>query len=300
MSQIKEIDEMISLFTELTGVGICFYDLVGFFSYNKLGKRDNVGHYCEFCRAVRVVNGGKPACERSDRFEAVELARIYDQPFFFKCHIGLQELVVPIKYDSKLNGVIFLGQCRIKGVDAQDDIVSGAKRLDLNTREMLELYRALPELSKDSLMQMGRMLMLYFSKVSTVKMAFQNVDGEQYETLPLAERVRDIINKNYMYDISLQYLSGCVFLSREHIARVFKQKYGVGVTGYLTEVRIKNAKRLLQNSEIPVSNIAVNVGFNDANYFARVFQKHIGMTPTAFREKERYAHKILDETQDMV
>lgn len=300
MLRIKEIDEMISLFTELTGVGICFYDLGNFFNYNKLGKRKNIGHYCDFCNAVRVAVGGKPACEQSDRIRAVSLAGQYDQPFFFKCHMGLQELVVPIKYEGRLNGVIFVGQCRVKGIDASDDIAEASKRFDLSGQKMVEIYNQMPELGKDSMMYMGRMLQLYFSSLTTIKEAFPNSEAELYESLPLAERIKDIINKNYMYDINLQYLSRLLFLSREHILREFTKTFKMGVSEYLTEVRITNAKRLLLNSDIPVSSIAVNVGFNDANYFARVFKQETGVTPSKFRKIQRYPHKSLDETQDMV
>ena len=62
-----------------------------------------------------------------------------------------------------------------------------------------------------------------------------------------------------------------------------------GITGesfktYLNKIRIKRAKTLLSETNAPVGNIALNVGFDDVNYFSRVFKKQTGMTPGEYKD----------------
>lgn len=52
---------------------------------------------------------------------------------------------------------------------------------------------------------------------------------------------------------------------------------------YLTAYRIERAVELLQQTDIPVREIAVRVGYTDANYFTKVFKRHLGVTPTEYR-----------------
>ena len=51
----------------------------------------------------------------------------------------------------------------------------------------------------------------------------------------------------------------------------------------LTAYRIDRAVELLQQTDIPVREIAVRVGYTDANYFTKVFKRHLGVTPTEYR-----------------
>ena len=85
MKHATDITAFINSLRSVSGVGICYYDLKDFFNYFRTGVRNNCGHYCDFCRAVRELPGGKHACEKSDKIEAVSLAAQYRQPFFFAC-----------------------------------------------------------------------------------------------------------------------------------------------------------------------------------------------------------------------
>ncbi|WP_281989272.1 helix-turn-helix domain-containing protein [Aquimarina aggregata] len=54
---------------------------------------------------------------------------------------------------------------------------------------------------------------------------------------------------------------------------------------YITDQKLKRAKELLRITEMPVSEIAYGVGFNDPLYFTRIFKKKIGGSPTEYRQK---------------
>ena len=98
-----DITEFINAIRKLTGIGICFYDLNSFFGYDRYGVKNNRGHYCEFCKKTRELSDGRIRCDESDKNEAISLAKQYKTPFFFECHMGMQELVIPLICQFKLN-----------------------------------------------------------------------------------------------------------------------------------------------------------------------------------------------------
>ena len=64
---------------------------------------------------------------------------------------------------------------------------------------------------------------------------------------------------------------------------IFKRETGQSIIGYLTDQRIIEAKKLLIDSLLSLKEVAENVGFEDYNYFSRIFKKKTGYTPTQFR-----------------
>lgn len=71
-------------------------------------------------------------------------------------------------------------------------------------------------------------------------------------------------------------------------SRTFKYEHGVTFRDYLTGVRIRAAARLLSDTSLSVVDVACAVGFNDHSQFSRLFRRHMGITPSAYRaEKEK-------------
>lgn len=282
----NEITELIRSFRELTGVGVCFYDTERFFRYHINGEKDYMGHYCEFCRCARLLENGRVACEKSDRSEATELARSYQKPFFFKCHMGLCELVVPVMKDEKLLGLVFLGQCRIEGEDATEEIKRAAHAMGGDEEQFAEMYMALPKMKRSDLLAMGNLFSLYFAKLGDIAEFFGEKGIAMEGRTSLGRRMANYIEMFFAHDISPRKVSEHFYINESYAARVFKKEIGMSITQYIRKVRFDNAKRLLKNTTVSVGNIALNVGYSDANYFTRLFSREIGMTPTEYRNKD--------------
>lgn len=93
------------------------------------------------------------------------------------------------------------------------------------------------------------------------------------------------IRDNYHQELSLSSLSREFALSESHFSRQFKAYTGFGVNEYIATVRIKNAEKLLVTTDLPVTEIAQNCGFNSSSYFAAVFKKVRGISPGKVRKK---------------
>lgn len=95
--------------------------------------------------------------------------------------------------------------------------------------------------------------------------------------------IRNYIDANYMEDISLQTAASAMNYSDAYFCKIFKQCFDKSFIVYLSEYRVERAKELLADIVINVKDISQKVGYRDSNYFAKVFKRVTGVTPTEYR-----------------
>lgn len=281
MKHATDITAFINSLRSVSGVGICYYDLKDFFNYFRTGVRNNCGHYCDFCRAVRELPGGKHACEKSDKIEAVSLAAQYRQPFFFECHMGIQELVLPLLHKDTLVGVVFVGQCRIHGESPKQKIAQRIREQGGDPEHFLQLFSVLPELRREDLRAVGQILSQYFHL--RIENSQPIGDANVYAATSLSAQVFQYIQLHFCENLSLKTVAEHFYVTEAHLSRVFKGSYNMTVTAYIRHLRLEYAAQLLKQTNAPIGSIALNCGYPDVNYFSRLFRKHTGMSPTQFR-----------------
>jgi AraC-like DNA-binding protein/PAS domain-containing protein len=96
-------------------------------------------------------------------------------------------------------------------------------------------------------------------------------------------RVCEFVESHLEDDIKLETLAAEARLSVFHFARGFKLSTGVSPHRYLIEQRVKRARQLLVQTDLPLSAIASAVGFFDQGHFSRQFRSLVGTTPSSFR-----------------
>lgn len=104
------------------------------------------------------------------------------------------------------------------------------------------------------------------------------------------------IDANCQDDIDLATAASVSGLSSYYFLRVFAAVVGVTPHQYLVRARLRNAARLLVESERPVTDIAFDVGFNDVSNFVRTFGRAAGASPRAFRHAARIHRNFLQES----
>lgn len=90
------------------------------------------------------------------------------------------------------------------------------------------------------------------------------------------------INDNYDKDIGLTEVAGYVNLAPAYLSILFKENVGTSYVKYLTDIRMKKAKKLLTQG-YKVAEISEKVGYNNYRYFCDIFKKHTGVTPNEYR-----------------
>lgn len=99
----------------------------------------------------------------------------------------------------------------------------------------------------------------------------------------VSEIIRNYIREQYMNDISMQDVARMMNYSEAYFCKLFKQCFSCNFTAYLTQFRMEEAKKLLAEPTVNVKNIGEAVGYSDSNYFAKVFKRYTGSSPTEYR-----------------
>lgn len=94
------------------------------------------------------------------------------------------------------------------------------------------------------------------------------------------------VKENYMKEITLEEVAKRVCVSPNYFSRMFKNEFNQNFIDYLTQVRVEAAKELIVNSGKNISDICWKVGYNDPNYFTKVFKKVVGLTPSEYKERK--------------
>lgn len=103
----------------------------------------------------------------------------------------------------------------------------------------------------------------------------------------VVERAKKYILDHFQEEIRLETVANAVHLSPSYFSTLFKKTTGCSFAKYLTKVRIAKARELLENTELSITDIALQVGFNDSAYFTAVFKRDVGLTPLVYRKLAR-------------
>ena len=84
-------------------------------------------------------------------------------------------------------------------------------------------------------------------------------------------------------DIKREDVAACVYLNPDYLSRIFKKETNLSLSTYIIKERIDIAKKLLENTDLQISSIAIRVGYKNFSYFAKIFRKNVGMNPIEFK-----------------
>ncbi len=98
----------------------------------------------------------------------------------------------------------------------------------------------------------------------------------------LSDWVESYIQMHYQKKLTLSQLAQVHNVSVTQLKRRFRVEVGSGVIEYMTDVRIREAKRFIRENNLSMSQIAEAVGFSNIHYFSTVFKKQTGMAPTEY------------------
>ena len=101
----------------------------------------------------------------------------------------------------------------------------------------------------------------------------------------LPSRIQEVLQSRYQENITLETLSEHFYLNKYYLSHAFKKKYGVTIMRYLNELRCLEAKKLLETTDLSITQIAICVGYNSSSHFSDSYKKIIGEAPAHTRKK---------------
>lgn len=99
----------------------------------------------------------------------------------------------------------------------------------------------------------------------------------------LVQTCMNYIEFHYSSKLALNTIADACFVSTTYLATIFKKETGTTLTTYINNIRIQQAKILLNSTNLPIQEIAARCGITDSNYFSRLFRKYCGQTPREYR-----------------
>lgn len=177
----------------------------------------------------------------------------------FKDINGLKKVIS--YYLSALDSIISEGECYLSIIDI--DYIINTLLYSCNNLDDIKIY-----------------CNNFYTKITSINKTTKITDSTK-----TIKKVKDYIDKNYTSEnINLEYLSTTFFINPCHLSSTFKKVTGDSLIEYITKKRIDNAKLLLKNNEIKISEIAEKVGYKDYYYFSKIFKKLVGIPPLKYKQ----------------
>jgi two-component system response regulator YesN len=98
------------------------------------------------------------------------------------------------------------------------------------------------------------------------------------------------MNKHFKEKLTLGDSATHFHVNQSYLSALFKQEMGKSFTEYLTLLRLREAKKLLRETELNLTDIAYQCGFSDQSYFSKVFRKTEGLSPKEYRKQKRSSY----------
>lgn len=108
--------------------------------------------------------------------------------------------------------------------------------------------------------------------------------NEVQQTSTIVARAEKYIKEHYNEPIDRNEVANCVYLTPNYLSKLFNKEAGLTIRDYINQIRIDEAKKLLNVTDKAISTIAMDVGFENVSYFSTVFKKYCGCNPDTWRK----------------
>lgn len=264
----NELIALMKSFCLITGVRVVIFSNDG----NEILSYPEKGH--SFCLEMQKNCLFAEACEKSNHMyfnKAMESNDIQ----LYHCHAGLVEVAIPLLVNNQTIGYAMLGQI----TDINDysklrkEVSAKVTKYNMTLSDKIE---DIMFLSKEKIEACSKLLNACVSYI----LANQLIT---YKKDTLLSNIDNFIN-DHLENITPLDICHEFGMSRTSLYNLFKETYKLGVSEYILSLKITNAKNLIIQNKLKIHEIATLCGFNDYNYFTKVFKNKTGFSPRKFKK----------------
>lgn len=234
---------------------------------------------CEFCSLMKSNSNTRRKCAYADK-RSFNKCRESGRLYIYKCHAGLVEAVMPLYENEKNIGYLMLGQISENKINNTllQKIPYWQEKYGLDSAKLNTSIQSITYKSTEEIYAAAKIM-----EACTCYIIFKElIEPKESRAFKSAKAY---IDKNLYANLDIKEICKELSLGRTKLYDIFKQEANMGVSEYINRRRLHRAKLLLKTTDMSIPEIASAVGFNDYNYFSRIYKKHYGKAPKFYRKK---------------
>ena len=273
---VEKLDKLLYDFHRLTGLTVSVWDAE--FRQLSFQPKEMRG----FCRLIKSTPEGAARCFLCDKALCQECAAS-GMPATHYCHAGLVDTAIPIRFKDTVMGYLMFGQvtdARHEGTEAT--LKKLAAELSLDEGELFSEYSMLEVYDGERTAAAAAIL-----KAATRYLWLSRYIEIGYNTI--ASQIDGYIHAHISGSITVGELCTQLAISKNRLYAIAHEWFKMPIGDYITEVRVREAKRLLATTDLSVGEVGARVGISDHNYFTKFFKANVGIPPLRYRKKGIFA-----------
>lgn len=120
-----------------------------------------------------------------------------------------------------------------------------------------------------------------------IDLIFQRIFNSSSDLSNVIKKVKMYLDKNIKKSLTLESVAEYANISTYYLSRAFKNELGVNFNRYIIDEKMKLAKDMLENTDMPITRIALELSYREPNYFSKVFKRIVGITPSEYRRRHK-------------
>lgn len=234
-------------------------------------------HIAPICQIIRTDSNGHEQCKKCDK-EACQRAAKQHSLYTYNCHAGLTESITPLYLGNIIIGYLLFGH--VFAYSSHENgwsvIANKCKNYKIDMDLLKKECFSMPLRSENYITSASHILEAVASYLCLERMA-----SLRHQELPV--QIDDYIQAHFTEDITAVDIAVKFKIGKTQLYEIAKQNYSTGIAEHIRLLRIEKAKRLLENKNLPLAEIASECGFKDYNYFITVFKRMVGVSPKKYQ-----------------
>jgi len=264
-----ELEALMKDFYLLTGIRLALFDT----EYRLLLAYPD--HDCAFCTRLKQDPKLLKRCQNSDR-HSFETCRKEQRLILYHCHAGLIEATAPLVENHAVIGYMMFGQISDAASRTEVNCLL-QKALGLAGDPDAALSAGIPRRTEEQIHAAAK-IMEACTSYAVLKETI-HVRRQNFQT-----NLDSYLSAHLDGPLNAAAVSRELGVSKSKLYEACSTFLGCPIAEYIRRLRFDRAKELLKTTELPVTEIAEQVGFADYNYFCRVFKKEAGISAKKYRQ----------------
>ena len=266
-------EELLQNFYEISGVKVALFDS----RLHCVAVAGQSEGYCHFLHSSRKC---LDVCMQSD-FDAFRHVREHGEPYVYKCPFGLFEAIAPITVNEEVRAYLIIGPVAEPTEDSDGKLIESARKItpEWNEEALRARLSHTVRYTEQEMIALCNALSVY---AAYFEAGTQLLNSEK----SIGQMVKSYIVRNISKKITLSDLSLHTHCSTVTLTEHFKREYGITIMQYLLKKRMQLAEQLLTDNRLSVTDISLQCGFSDVEYFSRCFKQTHGISPSEWRQKQ--------------